>query len=101
MATLKEELESQLALIQARLAILNGSPEDVYPFGTVVVFAASSNTLKWHYVKDNEESWRDMQNGGPTKPLSEWILKARESDVGYFEVYVLTVAETPIYASPI
>ncbi len=94
---LRDDLEAQIASLEARLAILNGAPEDTYNFGTVVVFSSANS--RWHYVKDNEESWRDMTNGGPTKPLSEWILEARESPVGYFEVYVLSVANTPIYAA--
>jgi len=88
--------------LEGQLVILNQAPTDTYSFGTVVVFASGNGgTTKWHYVKVGEEAWKDMTLGLKTeKSLSEWVLYAREANIGYFEVYILTVAAIPIYAAP-
>lgn len=93
--TLLQTLQAQVAALQAQIAILQSSPSDTYNLGTVVVF--SSANAKWYYWKVAEETWESAQ--GVQKPLNEWILDAKLSPVGYFEVYVLTVAPSPIYAS--
>jgi len=79
------------------LDILNRCPTDIYPLGTIVRFAANNNTTKWHYLKVGEESWSYLESRTVDKELARWILEAMESTIGYFEVYVLTVAATPIF----
>lgn len=97
--TRKQELLDQIAELQAEVTILNTAPSDTYPFGTVVRFVANSNTTKWHYLKTSEETWLSLEGGsGDSKSLSEWILVAVESGIGYFEVYLLTVAGSPFYS---
>jgi len=82
------------------VVILSQAPTDIYNFGTVVVFASGvSGVTKWYYLKVAEELWMDFATG-TEKTLSEWILNANEANIGYFEVYVLTVAPSPIYAKP-
>jgi hypothetical protein len=94
----RAEIIAEIARLEAQLVILNLVPTDSYPFGTVVVFAADNNRTKWHYLKTGEEAWKKF--GFTTEmTLAEWILSAKESEVGYFEVYVLTVAANPIYTS--
>jgi hypothetical protein len=98
--TLKEQIEQEIAVLQARLNNLNRVPTDTYPFGTVVRFAANNNTSKWHYIKTAEDSWKSLEEDINTEQdLASWILEALESSIGYFEVYVLTVANTPLFTS--
>jgi hypothetical protein len=96
--TLRQDIIDQIAALQAQLSILNTAPPDTYNFGTVVVFASTGH--KWYYAKTAEETWLQL-NGTSVieKSLSEWILEAKQSGIGYFEVYIMTVAPTPIYAS--
>lgn len=97
--SLRDDLLAEQAEVNRKLAILNSAPSDTYNLGTVVVFASGAGGVnKWHYVKVNEETWKDFQSNG-TKSLAEWILFITDLNVGYFEVYVLTVAPAPIYAS--
>lgn len=95
--TLVQTIQAQIVALQAKLAILNLAPTDTYPFGTMVVFSPQVGP-KWFYFKTAEESWRDIHSA-IEKPLNEWILAAKESPVGYFEVYVLITQASPIYAS--
>lgn len=92
-----QELQEQIAELQAEVNILNSAPSDTYPFGTVVRFVANSNTTKWHYIKTSEETWLSME-ASSSRSLSEWILDAVNSDIGYFEVYLLTVAGSSFYS---
>lgn len=95
--TKKQDLLDQIAELQAEVNILNTAPSDTYPLGTVVRFVANSNTIKWHYIKTSEETWLSMESS-ISKSLSEWILDAVDSSIGYFEVYLLPVADTPFYS---
>lgn len=96
--SLRTDLISQIADLQAKLAILNGVAEDTFSFGTVMVFAAGlGGATKWYYHKTQEETW--VSDLGEEKDLASWILVARESNIGYFEVYELRVQPTPFYAS--
>ncbi len=98
----REDIQDHINELQAQLDILNSAPEDTYSFGTVAVFAAATGD-KWYYVKIAEESWSKLKRSSASteiaRALSEWILHAVNSNIGYFEVYILTVEETPIYAS--
>lgn len=93
----KAEIQAQITALQVQLGILNSAPSDTFPIGTVVVFSASSGS-KWYRVKTAEETWKNLL-GAAEKTLAEWILESMESNIGYFEVYVLKVQETPIFAS--
>ena len=96
--TIKEDIQTNIAKLQAELALLNSVAEDTFSFGTVVVF--SSGSTKWHYVKVAEEAWKPMGSSSvPERSLAEWVLNAVQANIGYFEVYVLTVAATPFFAS--
>lgn len=97
--SLLTDLQAQLALIQAKINILQASPSDTFPLGRIALFASNSGNTRWYYVKVAEESWKDLNNPGITKPLNEWILQARESGVGYFEVYEMRPQASPFYAS--
>jgi hypothetical protein len=92
----RQVLIAKIAELQAKLNILNAVPSDTFNFGTVVVFAAANN-VKWYYNKTAEETWADSK--GVEKDLATWILEARESAIGYFEVYELRVQPVPFYAS--
>lgn len=96
----RQELQQAIDQLNAQLTILNSVPTDSFPVGTVVVFSSNNNTRHWHYRKLVNELWTPMAyNSKKELPLEEWILQAKQTDIGYFEVYVLTVAETPFYAS--
>ncbi len=90
------ELQAQVAALQLKINVLQSVGEDTFPLNTVALL--SSATSKWFYRKTAEESWLDL-NSGKIKQLREWILEAKESPQGYFEVYILTVPNTPYYAS--
>jgi hypothetical protein len=96
--TLRDDLNAELAEVQRKLAIVNRVPDDTYSFGTIAVFA-DTHAQKWHYLKTGEESWKNMQNNAATKPLVDWVFESAQSGVGYFEVYILTVAAVPIFTS--
>lgn len=95
--TLRQNLEAQVIEAQRQLAILDNIDEDIFNFGTVAVFSAPSHP-RWYYVKVAEESWKSFTNG-TQKALADWIFEAEESNVGYFEVYMMTAAPDPFYAS--
>ena len=99
--TRKQEIQTQIANLQAELTVLNRAPSDTYPFGTVVVFASGTGgATKWYYRKVAEETWESMVSTPVMQSdLASWIAYALESGIGYFEVYVLTVAPSPIFAS--
>lgn len=92
----RQVLIAQIAALQTRLDILNAVPDDLFSFGTVVVFSAANN-VRWYYHKTAEETW--TSNTGVEKDLAAWILTAKESSIGYFEVYELRVQPAPFYAS--
>lgn len=98
--SIREDLQQEIAALQAKLAIIEGTPEDIYPFGTVAVFAFAGGG-KNHYLKTAEENWVRLKgNNASAAPLSEWIYSYRTSTTPvYFEVYILNIEETPIYAS--
>lgn len=92
-------LKKQIADLQAELGILTTFPEDTYPLGTVAVFASGvGGHNKTYYKKIEEETWANIATN-EEKDLASWILFTRQSDIGYFEVYILTPAASPIYAS--
>lgn len=93
---LRQEIINQIAALQNKLAVLNSVPEDLFNFGTVVVFASPGH--KWWRVKTEEETWKDFSTN-EEKSLSEWVLEAKQSNIGYFEVYELKVQPAPFYAS--
>lgn len=95
--TLKSDIQAQIAALQAQLAILNGAPNDTYNLGTIARFAANSNTTHFHYKKTAVETWTDMSSG-VQQDLASWILNATQSNIGYFEVYILSPAASPIYS---
>lgn len=98
-SNIKQRLLDQKAEIDQKLSVINRVPEDTFNFGTVLVFSARTGH-KWYYVKINEETWQDKQsNDGAVAPLVDWIFDAINSNIGYFEVYVMTPAEIPIFAS--
>jgi hypothetical protein len=104
MPSRKVILQEQLNKIQSKLDILNRVPEDTYPFGTIIRFAANGNAVKWHIMKIDEESWIKIGPGFNSsttvaQSTGDWILEAVDSNIGYFEVYVLTVGNAPIYTS--
>jgi hypothetical protein len=90
-----QELEAEKAAIEAKIAILESVPEDLFHFGTVVLFAATGG-VKWYVVKTGEELWSKL-SGGAEQDLASWVLEAVESNIGYFELYELKVEETPFY----
>ena len=97
--TARSDLLAQKAEIDRKLGILNRVGEDTFNLGTVVVFSAASG-VHWYYRKVAEETWRDMQSqSGAVSTLAEWVLEAEDANVGYFEIYALTPAQTPFYAS--
>ena len=93
------ELNAVVAAQQAQLAILASLPEDTYPFGTVAIFAWSNG--RKHFLKEAEESWRSMSSDSfLQKELAYWIFTERTLNPAlYFEVYIMTAAALPIYAS--
>jgi hypothetical protein len=94
---IREDLLAQITDLQGKVAILDSAPEDIYTLNTVVLFDAA-NGSKWYYRKTDEESWVNVK-GGIVRNLAYWIYLATQSNVGYFEVYVLTPEEVPIFAS--
>lgn len=97
--TIRDEVVAGIAKLQARLAVIDRINEDTFTFGTVVVFSAATGS-KWYYIKTGEELWLDMQNDiRGEQQLIEWILGAIDSEIGYFEVYVLDTRATPFFAS--
>ena len=95
--TLRDELNAEITEAQRKLAILNSAPSDTFNLGTAVVFSAA-NGFKWYYVKTSEETWLDLRSGN-AKDLASWILEAKDSAIGYFEVYELRPQPAPVYAS--
>ena len=96
---MRDIITAKITALQVQLAILNRVPPDTFTFGTTVVFASGpGGKYKWYYVKTGEETWMNFKDG-TEKDLARWILAAMESDIGYFEVYVLVVQSTPIFAS--
>lgn len=101
----KAQVQTQIAALQAKLVILNRIPEDTFPFGTILRFAGSN--FKWHYMKVEEESWTPLNGGSSTSgsyslgphPIDYWVVSALDSNIGYFEIYVLSPAASPIFAS--
>jgi hypothetical protein len=93
------ELNAEITAEQAQLAILASLPEDTYPLGTVAIFAWNSG--RKHFLKEAEEAWRSMSSGSTVqKELAYWIFLERELNPElYFEVYIMTAAALPIYAS--
>jgi hypothetical protein len=92
---IRGEIQKEIVKLQQKLARIEGMPEDTHPIGTIVVFAPSQGK-KYHFIKEDEETWRSMK-GGPVKELIAWI----EDSVGkgYFEVYVMEADNQPIFAS--
>ena len=95
------ELQAQIAELQALAALYNTFPPDIYNLGTVALFTANNNATKWYYEKVGEEQWRRLASGGDTefKPLADWIYVAKTTTSTYFEVYIMTPGNAPIYAS--
>ncbi len=94
----KEDLQALLTETQNKLNILNSISDDVYNIGTIVRFSAASNTQQWHIKKVSEGSWKNLSSAA-TKQLAEWILHFNETNIGYFEAYVMNPEATPFYAS--
>lgn len=97
--TLRDELIAERNRIDQKLAILDRVGEDTFNIGAIALFASSAGD-KWYYLKEAEEAWRFLngQTQG-AKQLRSWILEAEEANIGYFEVYLLSPANTPFYAS--
>lgn len=95
---LKERIQKEIEKLQRQLEDLNKAPEDIYPIGTVIIFATAQQ--RWFIEKVAEETWQKIKQGIDRKQqsLAEWILEAEESNVGYFEVYVTQTMPEPIYA---
>ncbi len=87
------ELQAQIAALQLKINVLQSVGEDTFPLNTIAQFNFATGTRSW-YRKIAEESWVDIQNGGSSKQLREWILKYKE-DLGstYFEVHILVVTD--------
>ncbi len=95
--TKKQKLQEEIAEKQALLALYSTFPEDTYNLNTVAVF---SNALgKWFYLKIAEETWKPMVGTATPQSLADWIFEARTASDAYFEVYILTPGNQPIYAS--
>lgn len=95
----KQMLEAQILSLQQQLAIYNSIPGDTHNLGTVAVFSYS-NGSKVYYRKTAEETWKSMQGLILEKALADWIFDARTiTPTLYFEVYIMTPAASPIYAS--
>jgi hypothetical protein len=93
----KAELQAQITLLQAQLAQLNSIPEDTFPFGTIAIISYGPGGVgKYYRVKVEEETWKNLVNSDE-KSLSEWIVEAIDSNIGYFEVYVAVAEEVPFY----
>ena len=98
-----QDLQAQKADIEAKIAILQGVDEDTFNLHTVAQFSAASGS-KWFYLKIGDEQWLRLtvissSQGANTRQLREWIYEAKTSDVGYFEVYMMSPAANPFYAS--
>jgi hypothetical protein len=92
---IKGELQAQLAETNRQLALINRVGNDNFSIGTIAVFDAP-NTNKWYYAKVAEELWENLK-GGEQKSLADWIFKAEESAIGYFEVYEMNPKPQPFY----
>ncbi len=90
------EIIAEIQRYELMLQRYDSVPEDMFNFGTIIRIAANNNVTKWHLIKDGEESWRYLDGNG-SKTLAEWILEAIDVGLGYFEVYVLSPGNTPIY----
>jgi hypothetical protein len=96
--TIRDDLLSQKAVIERKLAVIDRAGEDTYPVGTVALFSAS--VQKGYYLKSAEETWRDMAGTGPTRQLIQIILEWETTpSVGYFEIYKLLPGASPVYVS--
>lgn len=98
--SLLQDLQAQLADTQAKIDILLNAPEDTYPFGTIIRFAYNGNAGKFHIMKNGEESWVKLPSATGGKTIGEWIVDSQTQSIGYFEMYVMTPAESPIYVKP-
>lgn len=98
--SLLTSLQAQKADIEAQIAILTSVGEDVFSFGTIMLFSYQ-NGAKRYYVKVEEESWEKINDVMAARPLREWILLAKEGSGTYFEVHKLSVTDPdhPFYAS--
>ncbi len=97
----KEEIQGLIEEYQAELALINSTPEDTFHVGTIALFA-SSTEHKWYYLKTGEEYWvrlrvNNTDNAMNAGHLYELILNATKAFI-YFEIYILSPGETPIYA---
>jgi hypothetical protein len=98
--TTKQDLQNQIAALQAELVVVNRVPDDTFNLGTVVRFVANSNTVKWHYIKTGIELWKPLESSDSDGPLVSAVIRAIELlGTAYFEVYVLTPANTPWFTS--
>jgi hypothetical protein len=93
------ELNAAHAAEQSKLALLASLPEDNYPFGTVAIFAWTNG--RKHFIKEAEEAWRSMSSGSVLqKELAYWIYTERVTNPALnFEVYIMTAAALPVYAT--
>ncbi len=99
--SLVTDIQDQIAALQAKLALLQSIAEDTFNLGTIAQFSPASGQ-KVFYLKTAEETWAKISVTGPSsggKPLREWIVDFKESPIGYFEVYMMTAAAVPFYAS--
>lgn len=84
---------------QAQLTVLNRVGSDTFSIGTIMLFSAASGA-KWYYVKIAEETWASLRGGNPgTKALEEYVLDAVNSEIGYFEVYEVSIKPAPFFTS--
>ncbi len=97
----RAEILNKIAELQLLLGRYDATPEDVFHFGTIIRIAANNNMTKWHIIKTAEDTWRYLGGNGVERTLAEWILQATDSDLGYFEVYVLEPGSIPIYVNDI
>lgn len=94
---LKKKLQDDKREIERKLDIIDRVPGDTFPLGTIAVISLASGR-KWYIIKTDEETWQDIKRGNE-KDLAQHIFDTVEANSGYFEVYIMTTDETPIYAS--
>jgi hypothetical protein len=93
----RAEIIAEIAELQAQLVILDSVSADAFPFGTIVVFDYGGGNKNYR-VKTGEETWKHMSTA-TERSLAEWILDSKDNSSTYFEVYVMTAATIPFYAS--
>ena len=97
---IRSDLVAEIERLETLLARYDAVPEDTFNLGTVIRFAYNNNQGHWHLIKTAENTWKYV-GGQNERSLPEWVIHAIDANLGYFEVYVLSPGESPIYVNEV